>query len=67
MKHLLTLTFIALLAFTSALPSARDSDLGDPAKGAKYRSLPTLREQDALERAWIAKRHAHVPSVLKKQ
>lgn len=34
---------------------------------AKYRQLPTLREQDRLEKVWVKKRHEFIPSVLKKQ
>lgn len=41
--------------------------LAAPQPSAKYRPLPSLREQDALERNWVSKRWAHVPSVLAKQ
>lgn len=41
-------------------------DDDDPAQGARYRPLPPLREQDALERQWVKKRWDHVPSILKK-
>lgn len=33
---------------------------------AKYRDLPTLREQDALEKNWVQERYDFIPSVLKK-
>ncbi|KAL7422645.1 hypothetical protein Q5752_001936 [Cryptotrichosporon argae] len=33
---------------------------------ARYRPLPSLREQDALERRWVEARHDHIHSILKK-
>jgi hypothetical protein len=34
---------------------------------AKYRPLPSLREQDALERKWVGKRYELIPKILEKQ
>jgi len=33
---------------------------------AEYRDLPTLREQDALEKGWVQKRYDFIPTVLEK-
>lgn len=47
------------------------SALGSPASStpfsAKYIPLPSLREQDALEREWVQKRWDHIPHILAKQ
>ena len=49
-----------LVFFTTALALAK-------MPVAKYRDLPTLREQDALEKNWVQERYDFIPSVLKKQ
>ncbi len=33
---------------------------------AQYRSLPTLREQNELEKGWVQKRYDFIPTLLKK-
>jgi hypothetical protein len=34
---------------------------------AKYRPLPSLREQDAMEKKWVEKRHRLIPKILRAQ
>ena len=34
---------------------------------AEYRPLPSLKEQDALERKWLEKRYERIPEILKGQ
>lgn len=64
----LTRTLTLLLAAGSVLGAAIPAgDSEDPARGAKYRPLPSLREQDTLEREWVQKRWDAVPGILKKQ
>lgn len=43
-------------------PPKRPADIG-----AAYCPLPSLREQDALERDWVKRRWEHIPQVLRKQ
>lgn len=34
---------------------------------AQYRDLPSLKEQDALEKKWVQKRYERIPEIMKKQ
>jgi hypothetical protein len=34
---------------------------------AKYRPLPSLREQDAMEKKWVQKRYQLIPKILRAQ
>lgn len=34
---------------------------------ARYRDLPTLKEQNALEKKWVQKRYEVIPEIMKKQ
>lgn len=52
----------AVIVGTQSAPGAGRADLG-----AQYRPLPSLREQDVLERGWVKKRWDFVPGVLAKQ
>lgn len=34
---------------------------------AQYRDLPSLKEQDRLEKKWVQKRYERIPEIMKKQ